>query len=135
MTESLLIAALLATVVLLVRSAVGYARYRAVFRYDEEDLERARADAARRSRSARSGRAAEQLAPLGAEFSARWDPADARFVGAPVDFVVFDGLCAGALRELVLVEVKSGRGSLSTSERQVREAVEEGRLRYELLRV
>jgi predicted Holliday junction resolvase-like endonuclease len=56
-------------------------------------------------------------------------------VGAPVDYVVFDGLAAGELRELVLVEVKSGSGSLSPNERAVREAVAEGRVAYEVVRL
>jgi predicted Holliday junction resolvase-like endonuclease len=129
---TLLVAAV--AVLLLLRTAIAYARYRAVFRYDEEDLEEARRDAARRSRAVRGGRAAEQLAPLYEGFAGRFDPADARFLGAPVDFVVFDGLAGGLLRQVVLVEVKTGRGRLNGNERQVREAVAEGRVGYELLR-
>jgi predicted Holliday junction resolvase-like endonuclease len=129
---TLLVAAV--AVLLLLRTAIAYARYRAVFRYDEEDLEEARRDAARRSRAVRGGRAAEQLAPLHEGFAGRFDPADARFLGAPVDFVVFDGLAGGLLRQVVLVEVKTGRGRLNGNERQVREAVAEGRVGYELLR-
>lgn len=117
------------------RVALVHARYRAVFRYGEEDLRSARRDAARRSRAGRSGRAVEQLSPLHAGFADRWDPADARFLGAPVDFVVFDGLAAGELREVVLVEVKSGRGALNGNEAQVREAIARGRVAYEVLRL
>jgi predicted Holliday junction resolvase-like endonuclease len=124
-------AALLAAAWLALRLAV----YRARHPYGEEDLLAARRDAARRSRSAIGGRGAEQLAPHLVGFAERWDPGDARFVGAPVDYVVFDGLAAGELRELVLVEVKSGSGSLSPNERAVREAVAEGRVAYEVVRL
>lgn len=126
--------ALLATLALL-WVAVSYARYRATFRYDDEDLREARADAARRSRGVRGGRAAEQLAPLVGSFAERFDPADARFLGAPVDYVVFDGLAAGELDEVVLVEVKTGSGVLNANERQVREAIACGRVSYELIRL
>jgi predicted Holliday junction resolvase-like endonuclease len=135
MSESILMLVAAIAILLLLRTAVAYARYRAVFRYDEEDLEDARRDAARRSRAVRSGRAAEQLAPLHEGFAGRFDPADARFLGAPVDFVVFDGLAAGRLRDVVLVEVKTGGGRLNCNERQVREAIAEGRVDYELLRL
>lgn len=85
------------------------------------------------SRRALAGQVAEQWAPFADGFPGH--PSDARFLGAPVDYVVFDGLSEGALREIVLVEVKSGRSSLSRGERQVRDAVHEGRVRFVELRV
>jgi len=135
MNEPVLIAVAALAVFALLRTAVSYARYRAVYVYDEDDLAAARRDAARRSRGVRGGRAAEQLAPLSPGFAERFDPADARFLGAPVDLVVFDGLAAGRLREVVLVEVKTGSGRLNDNERQVRDAIVEGRVGYELLRL
>src|SRR5260370_41888130 len=53
-----------------------------------------------------------------------FNPKDARFLGSPVDFVVFDGLSDGALRRVVFIEVKTGTADLSRRERQVRDAVE-----------
>ena len=132
-TISILIAAV--AVLALLRTAIAYARYRAVYRWDDDDLEAARRDAARRSRGVRGGKAAEQLAPFAPDFAERFDPADARFLGAPVDFVVFDGLAAGELREVVLIEVKTGTGRLNANELAVRAAVSEGRVAYELLRL
>ena len=119
----------------LVWLAASYARYRAVYRYGEEDLRDARRDATRRSRSVLGGRAGEQLLPLVPVFSDRFDPTDARFLGAPIDYVVFDGLCGGELREIVLVEVKTGGSKLNGNERAVQHAVQEGRVRFDLLRL
>ncbi len=135
MAEALptIVAALVALALL--RTAVAFARYRATYRYGDEDLAAARRDAVRRSRSALAGRSSEQLAPLFDGFAERYDPADARFLGAPVDFVVFDGLGNGELREVVLVEVKTGAGRLNANERQVRDAIDEGRVGYELIRL
>lgn len=133
--EAALIAVCALAVVALLRVSVSYARYRAAYRYDDDDLEAARRDAARRSRGVRGGKAAEQIAPLLGEFADRFDPADARFLGAPVDFVVFDGLAEGALREVVLVEVKTGGGRLNSNERQVRDAVERGAVGYTMIRL
>lgn len=135
MSEPLLILVATASALALLRLAVVHVRYRADYRYREADLDAARRDAARRSRSSVGGRSAEQLAPLLPPFSERFDPADARFLGAPVDYVVFDGLAAGELREVVLVEVKSGSGRLSANERRVRDAVASGRVYYELMRL
>ena len=135
MNETVAILIAVVAVLALLRTAIAYARYRAIYRYDEDALEEARADAARRSRGVRGGKAAEQLAPFAPEFAERFDPADARFLGAPVDLVVFDGLAAGELREVVLVEVKTGSGRLNANERAVREAIAEGRVAYELLRL
>ena len=135
MNETFLIAACALAVLALLRVSVSYARYRSLYRYDDEDLDAARRDAARRSRGVRGGRTAEQVAPLLGEFAERFDPADARFLGAPVDFVVFDGLAEGALREIVLVEVKTGGGRLNLNERQVRETVERGAVGYTMIRL
>jgi len=135
MSEQLAITIAIVATLALLRTAIAYARYRALHPYDEDDLEEARRDAARRSRGVRGGRAAEQLAPFAAGFAERFDPADARFLGAPVDFVVFDGLAAGELREVVLVEIKTGGGRLNANERAVREAIDGGRVGYELIRL
>ena len=75
------------------------------------------------------------MAPLVPAFSDRFDPAEARFLGAPIDYVVFDGLGRGELREVVLVEVKTGASRLSASEREVERAIAEGRVRFETLRL
>ena len=78
-----------------------------------------RKDALRRSQATVSGKATEHLVPLLPDFP--FDPRDARFLGSPVDLVVFDGLSGGDLQEVVFVEVKTGPGAeLSPRERKVR---------------
>jgi predicted Holliday junction resolvase-like endonuclease len=113
----------------------SYLRYRLTHRYDQRDLESARRDAARRSRGVVAGKGAEQMAPLVPAFAERFDPSEARFLGAPIDYVVFDGLGDGALREIVLVEVKTGRSRLNANEQEVELAVAEGRVSFEVLRL
>ena len=114
---------------------VRHVGYRLTHPYTAGDLADARRDATRRSRSVLGGKAAEQLAPLVPAFGERFDPSEARFLGAPIDYVVFDGLGTGELREVVLVEVKTGRSQLSRNEREVELAVREGRVRFEVLRL
>ena len=135
MAEQLATPLLALAVLALLWTAVAHARYRAIYRYAEEDLREARVDAAKRSRGVRAGKAVEQLTPLLGEFAVRFDSHDARFLGAPVDYVVFDGLSSGVLREVVMVEVKTGSSRLTPNEREVQLAIAEGRVSYEVLRL
>jgi len=92
-----------------------------------------RADAVARSLAVTVGKVSEQLVPYLPGFG--YNPKDARFLGSPVDFVVFDGLDAGALRRVVFLEVKTGAAALSTRERQVRDAIGSGRIAWDELRI
>lgn len=92
-----------------------------------------RNDAVQRSLSVISGKVHEQLVPFFPDFP--FNPKDARFLGSPVDFVVFDGLSDGEVRRVVFVEVKTGDADLSTRERRVRDAVQAGRVDWLELRV
>ncbi len=78
------------------------------------------------------GRVFEQLVPYLPEFP--FNPKDARFLGSPVDFVVFDGLDDGQVRRIVFVEVKTAASDLSTRERRVRDAIRSGRVEWSELR-
>lgn len=80
-----------------------------------------RADAVRRSSAVVSGKVTEHLAPFLDGFP--YNPKDARFLGTPVDLIVFDGMSDDALGEIVFLEIKTGSSSLSTRERRVRDAV------------
>lgn len=104
--------------------------------YSEDDLKASREETLRRSQAVLSGRVGEHFAPLLPWFLARFNPRDARFIGTPVDFVVFNGLDEDQCTEVVLVEVKTGaRASLTGRERRVRECVEAGRVRFEIVHV
>jgi hypothetical protein len=49
--------------------------------------------------------------------------------------VVFDGLDEGDLREIVLLEIKSGAPRLNRRQQQVRAAIDAGRVRFEIAQV
>jgi len=87
-----------------------------------------RRDAVQRSVAVTTGKVFEQLIPWLPDF--RFNPRDARFLGSPVDFVVFDGLSDGQVRRVVFVEVKTGDSDLSTRERRVRDAVRAGNVEW-----
>lgn len=87
-----------------------------------------RRDAAARSQAVTAGKVYEQLVPILPGFD--YDPREVRFLGSPVDFVVFDGLASGRVERVVFLEVKTGAATLSTRERAVRDAIEGGRVAW-----
>ena len=83
---------------------------------------------------------AEQMAPLLPGFD-YW-PADARFLGDPIDYVIFNGYSACkdkvddcANLEVILMDIKQGKSVLTYGQRQIAQAVSEGRVRFEVVRV
>lgn len=92
-----------------------------------------RKDAVQRSEAVTRGKVFEQLVPYLPDF--RYNPSDARFLGSPVDFVVFDGLSEREVDRVVFVEVKTGGATLSTRERRVRDAVRAGRVEWKEIRL
>jgi predicted Holliday junction resolvase-like endonuclease len=100
--------------------------------WQKKEEERIRQDAIRRSREVIHGKVTEHLIPYFPAFP--WNPSDARFLGSPIDFIVFDGLSEGKVREIVLVEVKSGvTKSLSQRERSVRQCTEKRSISFRVI--
>lgn len=99
---------------------------------------KARRESTDQSRAVLKGKMAEQMAPLLPGFC-YW-PADARFLGDPIDYVVFDGYSGGngAFRdevEIVILDIKKGQAGLSQGQRRIARAVAAGRVRFEVVRV
>lgn len=93
------------------------------------ELPRIRRQAAEQSRAVLGGQFSEQLAPFMPDFP--FSPTEARFLGRPVDFIIFRGLDTQEPTEIVFLEVKTGSAQLSTSQRKLRALVEQGRVRWE----
>ena len=93
------------------------------------DKKNLRKDAVKRSKAVINGQVAEQIAPFLPDFPA--NPSDARFIGKPVDFIVFSGLSENEkIDEILFVEVKTGKSLLSEREKEVKKAIEKGNVRY-----
>jgi predicted Holliday junction resolvase-like endonuclease len=130
-SQVVLVVALLVSLV-----AVGWLyAYKLRHPHTKADLVKARRDSVDRSRSVVSGKVQEHLAPLFPAFLSQFNRKDARFLGTPLDFIVFDGLDEGDVRRVVFVEVKTGKASLLSRERRCRDAIEAGRVEYQLLRL
>jgi len=92
-----------------------------------------RQDAVQKSQAVTVGKVHEQLIPYLPDF--HYNPKDARFLGSPVDLVVFDGLADGQVRRIVFLEVKTGVSTLTGRERQVRDVIEARQVEWAELRV
>ena len=93
------------------------------------DKKKLRKDAVKRSKAVINGQVAEQIAPFLPGFPA--NPSDARFIGKPVDFIVFSGLSENEkIDEILFVEVKTGKSLLSEREKEVKKAIEQRKVRY-----
>ena len=88
-----------------------------------------RADAIKRSKAVIGGQVVEQIAPYLPDFPC--NPGDAKFLGKPIDFIAFPGLGeTDTVKEILLIEVKTGKSELSKREKEIKKAVEQGRVRY-----
>lgn len=101
--------------------------------WKQKEEETIRKDAITRSQSVIRGHMTEQLAPYMPEFN--MNPKDARFIGSPLDFIVFDGLSEGELKRIVIVEVKSGNSQVNQRERQVKNIIKNGLIEYREMRI
>ena len=101
------------------------------WRLDEEG--NIRTDAVKRSQSVTRGKVTECLIPYFPDFP--YNPKDARFLGTPVDLIVFDGLSdADEVEKVVFIEIKTGKAAaLSKRERAVRECIKAGRVQYAII--
>ncbi len=84
-----------------------------------------RKDAILRSRSVSLGKITEHLVPFHSSFP--FNPKDARFIGSPIDIIVFDGLAEKKDKiALYIIEIKTGNSRLSGIQYKIKEAVLNG---------
>jgi predicted Holliday junction resolvase-like endonuclease len=81
----------------------------------------------KRSADVRYGQVAEHLVPLSTIF--KYDPKNAKFLGMPVDYIIFEE------KEIIFLEVKTGESKLSDKQKAIKVLVDSGKVRWEELRV
>ena len=80
-----------------------------------------------RSQSTRHGLLAEQLIPFSKKFPG--DPKNFRFLGSPIDGVLFED------DKIIVVEFKSGRSQLSQRQKHIKDLIDKGRVYFQEIRV
>ena len=105
----------------------------------QEDVKEARNRSIDGSRAVIKGKIAEQLAPVLPNF--KYLPSDARFIGDPVDYIVFNGYTdlkdnGGSENnlEVIILDIKTGNASLSKFQQAISKAIAAGKVRFEVIR-
>jgi predicted Holliday junction resolvase-like endonuclease len=102
------------------------------FNFWMKEKANAQKQAVAQSRAVLGGKFVEQMTPYLPEF--KYDPTEARFIGSPIDLIVFPGLSQGDPQEIVIIEVKTGKHrQLSSQEKKIRQLIEEGMVRWEFI--
>jgi predicted Holliday junction resolvase-like endonuclease len=96
----------------------------------QAEIEQARKSAVEQSRAVLGGKFTEQMVPFFPDF--KYDPTEVRFIGSPVDMIVFPGLARGDPQEVVILEVKTGKSAqLTPPQKKIRELIENGMVRWD----
>ena len=93
-----------------------------------------RKDSVQRSRRVIRGQATEHLAPL---IMSDLNIKDFRFIGNPIDYIVFSGASDVTdntpdtqFEKIILLEIKSGKSRLNKVQRRIRDAVKNGNIEF-----
>lgn len=106
----------------------------------QEEIRRARQESVDRSRATIKGQVSEQLVPLlpGFEFH----PSDARFIGHPIDYVIFDGYTrlkdeGGNPEDLqiLILDIKRNMARLTREQLAIAQAIQAGRVKFQVVRI
>jgi predicted Holliday junction resolvase-like endonuclease len=124
---------LILALIVLVTAAAYWRLKRSIPRLCDNAYTAGRESFRKDSQRTRRGNTVEQYVPFLDAFP--YDPSDARFIGGPIDYVVFDGLAEGQVREVVFVEVKTSKRGLDERQKQVNDCVEAGAVDFFEFRV
>lgn len=125
---------IIVAVFILVAIVIGYVVGKKITDHAWQDqLPKIREDAIKRSRAVLGGQFSEQLAPYLPDFP--YNPTEARFIGKPIDFLVFNGMDEKNISEVIFVEVKSGKSRTNPVEKTLKNAIENNKVRWAEYRV
>jgi predicted Holliday junction resolvase-like endonuclease len=67
----------------------------------------------------------EKFVPFSEKFrTLGYNPLDAKFLGQPIDYIVFEGLSKDKIDKIAFVEIKSGKSPLSSHEKDIKEIIQ-----------
>lgn len=91
-----------------------------------EEIKKARKDSAFRSSAVNWGKTIEHFVPFMTKFPI--PPEDVVFLGMPIDYVGFTNTGSKTKCEIHFVEVKSGNAFLMSKQKNIKKAIQEGRV-------
>ena len=95
----------------------------------KKSMKRATTGAQTTAKSVNVGKLLEKVFPTMKDFE--WELSDCRFLGDPIDLVIFHGLTAGNVESIRFLEVKSGKAVLNKHQKSVKEAINNHKVKYE----
>ena len=99
----------------------------------EGRIKEEREEAIKMSRAVLGGQFSEQLAPYLPDFP--YSPTECRFIGKPIDFIVFKGMDEKNISEVKFVEVKSAKSKLSGHEKKLKDTIQAKKVSWEEYRI
>jgi predicted Holliday junction resolvase-like endonuclease len=93
-----------------------------------KDIEKTRKDSKFRSSAANWGKSVEHFVPFMTKFPIPAE--DVNFLGMPIDYVGFTDTESKTNCKVHFIEVKSGVASLSNKQRNIKRAIQEGRVEF-----
>ena len=106
----------------------------------DNDLKEARKRSNNTQRSVLKGQIGEQFTPFITDFP--YNPSDCRFMGEPIDYVIFQNLheCADGnvpIEEvqIIIAEVKTGNSRLNQRQKIIKQAIQNGQVSFKELRI
>jgi predicted Holliday junction resolvase-like endonuclease len=94
----------------------------------EQEKVKIRADAKKRSSAVNWGKSIEHFVPFMTKFPIPAE--DVVFLGMPIDYVGFTNTGSSTKCEIHFIEVKSGNAFLIQKQKNIKKAVEEGRVKW-----
>ena len=92
-----------------------------------------RKDAMTRSRNILRGQATEHLAPLMFD---DMNPKDFRFLGNPIDYIIYDGASdiqdgeTDEIKRIIFLDIKTGKSKLNKIQRRIRDCIKAGKVEF-----
>ena len=80
-----------------------------------------------------SGKTIEKLLPFFENF--KYHPHDMRWIGEPIDYIIFDGYSHNNPKQIVFLEVKTGKSKLNEMQRKLKELVRKKKIKWEEVRI
>ena len=102
----------------------------------EKEEQKIRQDAINRSARTLSGKTLEKLVPFLERFG--HDPHDVRWLGDPIDLVIFDGYSQNnhkAVEKITFCEIKSGDSKISSAQQRIKEIIQKKKIEWEEFKI
>jgi len=106
----------------------------------EKDIKEAQKRSNNMQRNVLKGQIGEQFTPFITDFP--YNPSDCRFMGEPIDYVIFQNLheCADGNVpiedvHLIIAEVKTGNARLNQRQKIIKQVIENGQVSFKELRI